>query len=70
MEMEHVYKCNRCAQTFDTIKIVQDIYGTRHCNNCINELRSHELRERIAILTRPTESEDISIPIRDLLSNI
>jgi len=61
--------CDRCVRTFDTIKIVQGIYGTRHCNKCINELRNHEVRERIATWTRP-DDEDISIPIQDLISNI
>jgi hypothetical protein len=63
-----VYKCDRCLRTFDTIKIVQGIYGTRHCNKCINEMKRHEIRDRIAIWTRPSpDVEDRSIPIHDLL---
>jgi hypothetical protein len=59
-----VYKCDRCERTFDTIKIVQGTYGTRHCNKCINELRRHEIRERVACWTRPEPRQE---PISDLI---
>uniref|UniRef100_A0A6C0B930 Uncharacterized protein n=1 Tax=viral metagenome TaxID=1070528 RepID=A0A6C0B930_9ZZZZ len=65
-----VYNCDRCIRTFDKLKIVQGIYGTRHCNNCMNELRNHEIRERVASWTIPSDLEDNSIPIRDLISNV
>jgi hypothetical protein len=65
-----VYKCDRCMRTFDKVKIVQCIYGTRHCNKCMNELRNHEIRDRVSNWTRPTEIEDVSIPICDLISNV
>ena len=57
MEIEPVYKCDRCSRTFDTIKIVQGVYGTRHCNKCDNELRRHEIRERTARWTIPEEND-------------
>jgi hypothetical protein len=67
MEIEpSVYKCDRCARTFDKIKIVQGIYGTRHCNKCINELRRHEIQDRIASWNRP-EPQQASIPISELI---
>jgi len=59
--------CDRCVGTFDTIKIVQCVYGTRHCNKCMNELRRHEIRERAALLTDEEEKEDLSISIHELL---
>jgi predicted amidophosphoribosyltransferase len=61
--------CDRCERTFDTIKIVQGIYGTRHCNKCINELRRHEIRERAARWARPEEEEkeDRSISIHEMV---
>ncbi len=62
MEIEpSVYKCDRCMRTFDTVKIVQGTYGTRHCNKCINELRRHEIRDRVETWTTPSEEEQ-SIP--------
>ena len=60
-----VYKCDRCVRTFDKVKIVQGIYGTRHCNKCINELRNHELRERVASW-RCESDEDRSIAINEV----
>jgi hypothetical protein len=48
-------------RTFDTVKIVQGTYGTRHCNKCINELRRHEIRDRVETWTTPSEEEQ-SIP--------
>jgi hypothetical protein len=60
--------CDRCVRTFDAIKIVQGIYGTRHCNKCINELRRHEIRDRIESWTRPEEEkEDLIISIHELI---
>jgi len=56
-----VYKCDRCARTFDKVKIVQGVYGTRQCNKCINELRHHELRERVASWTRPVLEDSTQI---------
>jgi len=53
-------------RVFDVHKIVQGIYGTRHCNKCINELRRHEIQQRIAQWTL-SEPEDITIPISDLI---
>jgi len=50
--------CDRCQRTFDTIKIVQGVYGTRHCNKCINELRRHEIRERAARWARSEEEKE------------
>ena len=71
MEMEPpVYKCDRCSRTFDKVKIVQGVYGTRHCNKCVNELRNHELRERVASWTRPSEGEDTRISNQHIISNI
>ena len=59
--------CDRCLRTFDTIKIVQGIYGTRQCNKCINELRRHEIHARVASWTIPEVEEDNSILIRELI---
>ena len=68
-KMDSVYKCDRCLRTFDTIKIVQGTYGTRHCNKCIKELQRHEIQLRVAQWSRPEIIEDTSIQIRDLISN-
>jgi hypothetical protein len=49
----NVYTCNRCVRTFDTKKIVQGVYGTRHCNKCINELLKHEIQDRVRSWNSP-----------------
>ena len=62
-----VYKCDRCIRTFDHAKIVQGVYGTRHCNKCVKELRNHELQNRMASWNRPPFVEEApSISIRYL----
>ena len=66
--MDNVYKCDRCSRTFDTIKIVQGIYGTRHCNKCVKELQNHEIRRRVAQWVNTDQPvDDLSIPICDLI---
>lgn len=63
-----VYPCDRCSRVFDTIKIVQGIYGTRHCNKCVKELHNHAIRERVASWNRnePSELEADSVSIQEL----
>ena len=68
----NVYKCDRCVLTFDVRKIVQGVYGTRHCNKCIKQLRKHELENRRAQWIRPLfmeEAPSISIRCLDQVSN-
>ena len=46
----NVYKCDRCLRTFDCIKIVQGVYGTRHCKKCVKELQKHEMQNRLPFI--------------------
>lgn len=66
MNTEIVLQCDRCLRTFDKVKIVQGIYGTRHCNKCTKQLQHHEIQRRVAQWNIPEIIEDISIPIPQL----
>ena len=69
--MENVCQCDRCLRTYDTVKIVQGIYGTRQCNKCAKELQHHEIQRRVAQWNEPIQEDeqedDVSIPINQLL---
>jgi len=65
--MDNVCQCDRCLRTFDQIKIVQGIYGTRQCNKCTKELQHHEIQIRVAQWIEPNQEDDVSIPINQLL---
>ena len=51
-----VYKCDRCLRIFDKTKIIQNTYGVRHCNKCMNQLRHHEIQQRAAQWNPPIEN--------------
>ena len=57
----NVYKCDRCLRVFDAVRIVQGVYGTRHCNKCVNQLRKHELQDRVRRWHGHTTSENAQV---------
>jgi len=66
MDQPNVYSCDRCLRVFDTIKIIQGIYGTRHCSKCMKELQNHSIRDRVA-LWNTEENEPSEISIQELM---
>jgi hypothetical protein len=53
MEQESVHKCDRCLNIFDTNKIKQGTYGTRHCLSCVQDLRNYSDGIRIQWIYLP-----------------
>ena len=66
MDQPSVYSCDRCSRVFDTNKIIQGVYGTRHCSKCMKELQNHLIRERVASWNNQ-ENETATIQIQELM---